>query len=188
MRTTLTMIIGCFFLCGFQCRQPGEEWIISIQGFRILDAVGNPLADVGTSNDDWVTYNTLDDRIMNLFNFNTTLTLDNTVEATVNTPIAAYPNPFANLQYYAFGVSDSVLLKAVVVNESLYVLEKVSHKFKGYYAFTIDYSDRTKFPNRSSFRVYYSFSAAGKPNFKVGYGDIRICEGQGGSSYTDCFK
>ena len=143
---------------------------------------------MGSSADDWIVYDRLDDRVMSLFNFNTSLGLDNTTEATIVTPAVAYPNPFTNLQYYAFRASDSVLLKTVVVNESLNVLQQVAYKFKGNFTFAIDYSNRTKFPDRSSFRIYYSFSAAGKPNFKVGYGDIRICEGQGGSPYTDCFK
>ena len=188
MRNTLTIIIGCFLLFGFRCEKEGDGPAIEISGFRILDALGNPIGNVGPINDDWIVYSKLDDKIMNLFNFSTSLTLDNTVEATINTPIAAYPNPFANLQSYSFNVSDSVLLKAVVVNEHLQVLQQVSQKFKGFHAFSIDYSNRTNFPDRSALRVYYSFSAAGKPNFKSGYGDIKVCDGQGGTPYTDCFK
>ena len=109
MRTSLTIIIGCFFLFGFQCRKEGDEFVIGIQGFRIVDALGNEIGSVGSSADDWIVYDRLDDRVMSLFNFNTSLGLDNTTEATIVTPAVAYPNPFTNLQYYAFRASDSVM-------------------------------------------------------------------------------
>jgi hypothetical protein len=30
--------------------------------------------------------------------------------------------------------------------------------------------------NLPAFRVYFSLSVQGKPDYKVGYGDIRICD------------
>ena len=187
MRTILIVTLACVLLSAFQCRKESNGRQIEIKGFRIADALGNPMGEVGSSSDDWILYDSFNDQIMNLFNFSTPLTISTSNTATIQTPVAAFPNPVAFLQYYVFNVSDSVLLKAMVVDERLTVYQQFSYKFKGHFAFSIDYSDRTIYPDKTALRVYYSFSAAGKPNYKVGYGDIKICDASGGGLYTTCF-
>jgi hypothetical protein len=69
-----------------------------------------------------------------------------------------------------------VLMKVVVVNNKLDVLTKTALKGKGGMQFIINYySDTLLYPNKSSLRLYYSFSAQNKPNYKAGYGDLKIC-------------
>ena len=186
MRFTPVIIIACMFLCAFQCARDNLADPIDIKGFKIVDALGNPIGEVGSSSDDWILYNSFDPPFMNFFNFNSGHSLDNTTEATIHAPVG-YPNPFAGLQYYSFNASDSVLLKVVVIDQYRVLLKQVGYKFKGNFTISIDYSDRSVYPNLYAMRVYYSFSAAGKPNFKVGYGDIKVCDASAGGNYTSCF-
>lgn len=187
MRITLILLLAGVLLSGSNCKKDKNGNAIEIQGFAVVDALGNPITEIGSASDDWKVYNSLSPSEMALFDFNTTLTLANTVEASITRTPVAYPNPFVSVQSYAVGVSDSVLLKIVVVNERLEVLNTAAFKIKGMNAFTVDYTDRVRYPNKAALRVYYSFSAQGKPNYKVGYGDIKVCELQGGASFMDCF-
>jgi hypothetical protein len=56
------------------------------------------------------------------------------------------------------------------------VLKEFSNKIKGSFTFQIDVSDRSTFPSKKGIRCYYSFSAANDLHFKVGYGDIMVCD------------
>ena len=48
----------------------------------------------------------------------------------------------------------------------------------------INLGDKTLFPDHSSRRAYFSYSAKDHPDYKVGYGDIRICYG---TNVSGCF-
>lgn len=166
------------------CKKDGSA--ISIEGFHLVDAVGNMMGHYGPADDDWTLKNTLSARELALFEFAIDSTLANTVEGNVNIT-HGYPNPFAYVQGYGAQSTETVIFKLVVVDNNLKVMQAAYAKFKGYKNFQIDYSDQSKFPDRRSFRVYYSFSAQGAPNFKVGYGDIRKCQSSGSGSAANCF-
>jgi hypothetical protein len=163
-----------------------DKSLIKIEGFHMTDPVGNDMGHYGAADDDWTFRTSLSAREMALFDFPVTATLDNTAEGTVGLTLAAYPNPTLDYQNFTLQSSDSVLLKLVIVNDNLEVLGTAFHKFKNAGNIRMDYSDHSKFPERSSLRVYYSLSAQGKPNFKTGYGDIRICYADAGF-LEDCF-
>jgi hypothetical protein len=152
---------------------------IKIEGFLIMDFSGNPITHWGEPDNDWKVRNTLSSTEMNLFKTPTTEELLNTTQATIDTILWAYPNPLVTSQAYAVKTSDSVLLQMVIVDSSLAVLKRNSIKIKGSPSpatLLLDFSDRTLFPDRKAFRVYFSFSGANKPNYKSGYGDIKICD------------
>jgi hypothetical protein len=171
-------------------KESGNTDEILIEGFKLWDGSGNAFGHRGTDDNDWTFKNTLSDRELALLDFTTPYTLDNTKEATItaydDSYLRAIPNPGAYTQYFQITASDSVLLKAVIVNKKMEVLTKKALKLKGWSGFTINYSDTTLYPDKAAFRMYYSLSAENKLNYKVGYGDIKIC--RSGSSLDDCFK
>lgn len=170
------------------CKKENNAPAITIDGFDVVDALGNFIDHVGAPDNDWTFNNTLTAAELDLFNFATTENLNNTTEATLSTKVTAYPNPTALSQTYQFSATDSVLMKIVIVDNNLKVLTKGAIKFKGIYTVTLDYADdKDLFPDGASLRVYYSFSAASKPNFKVGYGDIKMCYDSAGGGYMQCF-
>lgn len=175
----------CLFIIPIACKKEGGS-NIHIQGFDIVDASGNSMGHSGPADNDWTFNNTLSDRELSLFDFSTTVTIDNVNKATITWDrVNVYPNPCTYTQGYNVTVSDSVLLKVVVVNEQLQVLAKTALKLqKGSNTFMLAYPDAT-FPDKASLRVYYSFSAKNNANYKTGYGDIKIC--RGASSLSNCF-
>lgn len=189
--TKPVIFISTLFVLMFAaaCNKDKDDKAIDIAGYDLKDASGNDFGHYGAEDNDWTFNNTLSDRELALFDFlPDNLNLNNTVEATISaTGFVAYPNPCTYVQYYHANVSDSVLMKVVVVNNKLNVLTKTAIKFKGTKNLAIDYSDDAQYPNGTSLRVYYSFSAQNKPNYKVGYGDIKICKGTGNITLDSCF-
>lgn len=171
------------------CEKDKDDKVIFIAGFELKDASGNEFGHYGPEDNDWTFNNTLNDRELALFDFlPDNVNLNNTVEAAISlNGVMAFPNPCTYTQYYWANASDSVLMKIVVVNDKLNVLTKTALKFKGSKTLVIDYSDDAQYPNGTSLRVYYSFSAQNKPNYKAGYGDIKICKGTGSTTLDSCF-
>jgi hypothetical protein len=166
------------------CKKSDGGSRITIDGFYITDVSGNHVGHHGPFDEDWIFGNTATAEELALFNFPVTVTLDNTTEATVNGQLVAYPNPVSSSsQTYHGNVSDSVVFRLVVVNDNLQVLYKTAVKVKGTFDFQVNYSDRSTFPDKSSLRVYYSVSALNKPNYKTGYGDIKICDNTSGNCF-----
>lgn len=168
------------------CKKDKSSGKINIEGFHRTDASGMDLGHQGPADDDWTTKpgTGMSAEIAALFNFETDRDVSQTTEATINR-ILAFPNPFANTQRYIFDVSKPTLLKIVLVDNELRVLDKnaVVLYTGGNSIASFDFSDRIKYPNKGAFRLYYSFSAIGKPNYQYGWGDIKICE----SNTGDCF-
>lgn len=165
------------------CKKSSDGGRITIDGFYITDVAGNHVGHHGPFDEDWTFGNEATAEELALFNFPVTISLDNTVEAAVNTQLVAYPNPAGSAQAYHGNVSDSVVFKLVVVNDNLQVLYKTAVKVKGTFDFQVLYSDRSTFPDKSALRVYYSVSALNKPNYKTGYGDIKICDNTSGNCF-----
>ena len=170
----LAASICLILLTGMTCEKNNEPFI-KIEGYTITDPVGNDMFRISPMDQDWTLVSSLSPAEMSLFDFSTPYNLNNTSQANVQLPVKAYPNPMANQQGYVTTVSDSVLLKLVVVDEYLNVKKTASLKSKGSMTMMIDFSNRTEFPIGKSYRVYYSYSAAAQANFKFGYGDIMIC-------------
>src|SRR5215213_1228990 len=125
MRAVKLLAFTFILLVGLSCKKDKSSSPIQITGFRIVDAFGNYMGEVGNSSDDWQFQAKLSAAEMALFDFQPAFALDNTVETTVNM-LAAFPNPFVNTQSYAALAEDSVLLKIVVVDQNLEVHKQVS--------------------------------------------------------------
>ncbi len=165
------------------CDKDNDNHKIKIEGFYLTDANGNHFGHHGPLDEDWTFSATASAEVLALFDFPADLA--NTVQVPFTSQMVAYPNPMQNLQAYSLkaGLSDSVVIKLVVVNSDLKVLYKASAKVKGAFAIQIDYSNRTTFPDKTSYRVYYSLSAQNKLNYLTGYGDIRICTDASGNCF-----
>jgi hypothetical protein len=182
MKNIYLTLILIFLACSFFVCKKAVDTVIVIQGFRTTDFNGNFLGQVGPADHDWTSMTNLSPAEMALFNFDGP-SLDNTV---VTTPqnLMAYPNPANTQQIYYLSVPDSAVVKIVIVDANLKIAKKTAFKIKGPSPFDFNFSDRTQFPDHTSWRVYYSFSAKNNPNFMMGYGDIRICSS---SAISDCF-
>jgi hypothetical protein len=176
MRIALSIIsVSLLLFSGLSCKKGKSGPVIKIEGFLITDNIGNSLYRISPMDQDWTLMPSLSDAEMALFDFPTPYNLDNTLLADVQLPVQAFPNPMAHRQAYVTNVSDSVLLKLVVVDEYLKVKNTASLKSKGSMVLMMDFTNRTEFPISKAYRVYYSYSSAIKQNYKVGYGDIMIC-------------
>lgn len=180
----------CFFLAA--CKKSDStppHSAITIQGFFLTDWNGNFLGWHGQPDSDWHFMPNLSAAEMSLFNFNTGLSLDNTMVTTIPGNVVVYPNPASTDQMYYFTCNDSNVIKLVIVDSNLRVLTKTAIKWgsggqRGGIPVDMHFSDKTLFPDHSSRRAYFSYSAKGYPDYKVGFGDIRICSG---TSVSGCF-
>jgi hypothetical protein len=163
----------------------GGGGAIRIEGFKTTDVNGNFLGQVGPADHDWTFQAGLSVRELGLFNFDTGLSLDSTaMSAASNDGVDCFPNPAFNAQLYHIYALDRVVVKLVLIDSALKVAYRGAFKVKGSFFVQVDLSDLSKFPDHSSFRMYYSFSAKDHPDYKTGYGDIRICSS---SAVGDCF-
>lgn len=180
--------LGCLILV-IACHKSGHEGqttaAINIQGFELIDFSGNLIGWQGTPDSDWLVRPAgLSAAEMSVLNFNTNLSLNNTVPDTV-TGVFPLPNPVWNEQQIYCNVKDSNVIKIVYVDSMLRVLRDTAVKVKGTMLVPmLLMNDRAAFPDHSSRRVYFSLSAEGHPDYAVGYGDVRICSQ---TSTTDCF-
>jgi hypothetical protein len=163
----LAMLLGCS-----KDDTPG----IKLDGFYMTDAAANHIGWHGPQDDDWVFKTSLPDRELAVLNFplSNPAILMGTTEGTVSAKLQAYPNPFINAQTYQLNSSTPVVLRLAVVDKNLNVLYKYSTQFQNDYNLQYAFDDAT-YPVGGAYRVYFSVSAENKPNFKVGFGDIKKC-------------
>jgi hypothetical protein len=183
-------VLCCSFLaCKKSDNKNTPHSAITIQGFYLTDYNGNFLGWNGPADSDWLFRPGLSAAELALFNFDTQLSLDNTTMTTVPSTVIAYPNPASVAQIYYFSSNDSNVIKLVIVDSNLNVLTKTAFKWGsgsqlGGKPVQINLNDKTLFPDHSSRRAYFSYSAKDHPDYKAGYGDIRICYG---TSASGCF-
>lgn len=158
------------------CKKSGGD-PIRIEGFSLYDYNGNLIGRSGPPDSDWTYMSRLSVREMALFDFQSNTTLDSTSVDGGRPGIGIFPNPInTQLQVYNT-VGTKTVLKLVVVNQSLRVFQKLMYKIDpGVTTIRLDFDDRSIYPDKSAYRIYYSLSAKGAPDFKFGYGDIKICE------------
>jgi hypothetical protein len=183
MKKILLPLILAGFSLFFTCNKSGDY--ISIQGFHTTDQSGNFLGQIGPADKDWTFMTGLSQAELAFFNFDTGIPFENTTVPDISDNVLAFPNPASTQQAYHFTAADSAIVKLVIVNATLQVVKRTAFKImKGSNTVQVDVSDRASFPNHTSFRTYFSFSVKDHPDFKAGYGDIRICES---GPATNCF-
>jgi len=167
-----TMILAIFNMA---CKK-SETNRIKIEGFQLFDNLGNTIGRIGPADNDWqfINWSSLSSFEQALLNSADTVNTNNTSVSSVS--FNPYPNPVKFVSAIGLASADSVKFKLVIVDESGAVLKHIEKKIKGPSSFLIDVSDRNIFPAAKSLRYYYSFSAANNLHFKIGYGDIKICD------------
>jgi hypothetical protein len=160
---------------------PASGAAIDISGFKLVDFSGNFLGWQGTPDSDWLIRPGLSAAEMAVLTFDTHLSLTNTVVDTVS-EVIAFPNPTWNTQFFSCYLNDSNVVKIVYVDSMLRVLKDTALKVKGSVFVNLSLTDTTLFPDHSSRRIYFSFSANGHPDYAVGYGDVRMCSGVSGAA------
>lgn len=177
----LACVIGVF-ACHKSGHDQASSAAINIQGFELTDFSGNLVGWQGTPDSDWMIRPSLSAAEMAVLNFNTNLSLDNTVVDGI-TSIFVFPNPVWNEQQFYCKFNDSNVVKIVYVDSTLRVLKDTAVKGKGTVLIPLYLMDRTLFPDHSSRRIYFSFSADGHPDYAVGYGDVRMCSQTTGNCF-----
>jgi len=185
-----------FFFCVLICitvltackKEKDKSEVIRIEGFELTDALGNSFGEVGNASDDWQIRNwsELSAIEQGFLNFSENVNTDGTISSMVHSPLA-FPNPVYNQSYIDFRADDSVKVKFALVDSTGKVWKTGFAKFKGAKQFILDVSDPGSFPSKMSLRYYYSFSAEGQPNFKAGYGDIKICRANNPQWLDECY-
>lgn len=167
----------------FACKKDKDK--INISGFLLTDPFGVKITTIGNADDDWKLndWSSFSDFEKSLFDFQDTVSLNGTAVSNVQIS-PAYPNPASSSSAISFSSSDTVKLKIVLVDSKGQRLRYTAIKFKGGKALIFDVSQRDLFPLGKAIRYYYSFSATAHQNFKVGYGDVKIC---GATNFSDCF-
>lgn len=167
----LTMIVVIF---NMTCKK-SETSRIKIEGFQLFDNMGNSFGRIGPADNDWqfINWSSLSSFEQALLNSTDTVNMNNTSVSSVS--FNAYPNPVNFISSIGLAAADSVKFKLVIVDESGALLKHIAKKIKGPSSFLVDVSDNI-FQAANSLRYYYSFSAANNLHFKVGYGDIKICD------------
>jgi hypothetical protein len=194
MRLGVSFIfITCLFMIVTGCKKSDKnspvEPPIKIEGFTLFDYSGNTMGRIGPVDSDWqfINWASLTALEQSLLNSADTTNIANTVEGSV--AIAAFPNPVGSSSAIYINSTDSVKFKMVITDSTGTILKTYSKKHKGAATIMFDLSDKNQYPNKKSLRYYYSFSAASKPHFKVGFGDIKICEyNLGQQPVTECFQ
>ncbi|HEX7847648.1 MAG TPA: hypothetical protein VF476_17730 [Chitinophagaceae bacterium] len=175
-RTTWLQLSLLAFL--FTSCEKGFEEIerIKIEGFLLTDEYGTITGSVGNTEDDWIMFNwtRLTSLEQSFLSFPDNVGLENTSATEVRNPVA-FPNPFQYQSAVYFYANDSVKLKVAIVDSHGFVWRNMATKIKGMQVLYFDFSNGDQFPSGLSLRYYYSFSAINQPNYKVGYGDIKVC-------------
>src|SRR5258708_7147079 len=125
----ILLLTGSLFLAA--CKKNGNNDVINIQGFYLTDYNGNTLGWKGPQDNDWTLMTGLSSAELSLFNFDTGLSLDNTVITTIANNVIAFPNPAGSVQNYYFSAQDSNVVKLVLVDAGLHVVTKQAVKIKG---------------------------------------------------------
>lgn len=170
------------------CKKDDVGERIRIEGFELFDQAGNTMGHMGPADNDWqlTDGSALSSFERSLVERPDTAGTENTVVTAVS--VRPYPNPVQQVSSLALDAGDSVTFKLVITDASGAVLKQLSKKIKGPSGVSIDLSNRSTFPSRKSLRYYYSFSAAGSPHFKVGYGDIKVCDEPNLQFLEECFR
>jgi hypothetical protein len=159
-----------------------------IEGFHLFDQFGNSVGVAGPRGIDWslVDFSTFTPLEQSLLNRPDTVPLPTTAPGDVQ--VNPYPNPVNASSSIYLRSADSVKCKIIITDSKGTVLRDVAVRFKTAITLQLDLSDRNLFPYGKSLRYYYSFSVAGRPHFKAGFGDIKVCNFNGGQDvFTACF-
>lgn len=138
--------------------------------YQQYDVNGNRLGSVGNASDDYK-METWPQWVYDLFLPLDTVSLKGYVESEVSVD-ALYPNPCGDNQVFQLFATQPVNLKMAIVDpfRKVYFLKSV-HVPSAQQSIALDYRELLM-PGNTYYRMFYSFSAEGKPHFMRGHIDI----------------
>jgi hypothetical protein len=120
---------------------------------------------------DWTSDTSFPKTIYSFLNFTDTVDYSN-AEISEITYIEAYPNPINTVFVLQFGVSNSSVIKYIIVDDSLKLYTENAIKLQmGTYAIAIQTD--SLYPKNKYYRLYYAFYDKTKKIFFKGHGDIK---------------
>jgi hypothetical protein len=146
------------------------------EGIALRDEMNNPLGTLGTKDlNDWENSGIADKDVKELLEFTDDIGLTGTVVSDIE--MSFYPNPARDFGYYMWAAEEGkkVKIKYVIVDEKLNVISQNSHVAEEM-NFQVPLNELE--PGKI-YRIYYSFSAEGHPDFFSGHGDILTCKKDG---------
>jgi hypothetical protein len=177
--TALSLLF--FFIITASCKKKAEiPTVKPLEGFQYTDNFGNNLVAYGDVSDDWTFTDNLSAKEKALFDFPDLIDMTGTLEVSIPIIYPAYPNPARTYIGFTgrFGTSPQVSkLKVVITDGFLNVALRDAILVSGTEQFFFGLTNNQIFQPRGTYRIYYSLSAEGKPNYKMGYGDFQICPG-----------
>lgn len=177
IKSPTTLLLSFSLIMAVACGGDDDDDKLKFEGILLTDETNNPLGTKGSRDlNDWQNEGKLDKKIMNLLDFEHDEDVSGTVKADVE--IDAYPNPVSDEAVISFFLTDYSLVKIILVNEELEVLDKIS--FVEHQDATVHFGlkNTEKYPDQKIIRAYYSISSEADDNYYVGHGDIWICRSE----------
>lgn len=185
------LFIICILICVSGCKKNNDDQnssqVHEFKGITLIDYHGQPTGLLGTDDGDWGTDYHWSSSEYELLNFPDTVSLNGTfIKDTTgwsNSPgiheqprnmVRVFPNPIIDHSMFVYRGLGLLKFKATIVDK--YFNRLFTFVCKDSLAYIIiDFSDSTKFQDRTIYRMYYSFSTTDSLNFYKGHGDILIC-------------
>jgi hypothetical protein len=159
-----------------------EQVPMQFPGIVFRDEIGNPLGIYGGQDDnDWDSDATWPQEIHALMNFPDTIDMSGTyldssyVHGTDLIPFALFPNPVATIGNINALLPGQLKIKLLIIDRYANPVYKHVLIDKGSVWHTIHMDDESVFVEGEVYRLYYSLSVEGNPDFYLGHGDILMC-------------
>jgi hypothetical protein len=162
--------------------EPAGQEPMNFPGILFRDELGNPLGIFGGQDDnDWDRDVTWPQEIHALMSFPDTLDMSETyldssfVPGIDLIPFALFPNPVGLIGNINALLPGQLKIKLLIIDQ--YAKPVFKHAFIDNEStwLTIKMDDGSVFVEGEVYRLYYSLSVEGNPDFYLGHGDILIC-------------
>lgn len=170
----------------FACREDDPPVTIhEFPGLVFTDEYGNHLGTYGGPDDnDWGYDSVWDPEVRLMFDWVDPSDLSGTYLDTSYhsgddpdmVPINLFPNPVAGIASFYTLLPGCVNIRLVMVDSTYNQVMTSSLQRCDTVWFGLDLSDGSRFTEGVVYRLFYSFSVEGNPDFYRGHGDILMCE------------
>jgi hypothetical protein len=162
--------------------EPDGQVPINFPGIVFTDEMGNPLGIYGGQDDnDWKYDNSWPAEIQELMNFPDTLDMSETyldpsfVPGNETIHFIFFPNPVATIGHVILKLPGKVKVKLLLIDRFANPVLEHAYIDKDDSWISLKMDNESLFVEGEVYRMYYSFSVKGNPDFYFGHGDILMC-------------